>query len=70
MAFDGDGDRVIFVDDTGEVFYGDKILALIVDNMLKPGEKVVYDVSCSDAVTDVIEKRGGVPLVTKVATAP
>ncbi len=66
VAFDGDGDRVIFVDDTGEVFYGDKILALIVDNMLKPGEKVVYDVSCSDAVTDVIEKRGGVPLVTKV----
>ena len=66
VAFDGDGDRAIFVDDKGEVFYGDKILALFVNNMLKPGDKVVYDVSCSDAVADTIDKKRGIPLVTRV----
>ncbi len=66
VAFDGDGDRTIFVDDDGEVFYGDKILALFVNSMLEPGEKVVYDVSCSDAVADTIDKKGGIPLVTRV----
>lgn len=66
VAFDGDGDRAIFVDDRGEVFYGDKILALFVDSMLRPGDKVVYDVSCSDAVADVVDRKGGIPLVTRV----
>ena len=65
-AFDGDADRVIFVDDKGEVLYGDKILALFANNLIKPGDKVVYDVSCSDAVTDVVDKKGGVPFITKV----
>ncbi len=66
IGYDADGDRGIFVDSRGRVLRGDFALAIFVANMLKGGSKVVYDVSCSDAVIDVVKKAGGVPVVTKV----
>lgn len=66
VAFDGDGDRAIFVDDRGVVLGGDRTLALFSDNMIEPGDKVVYEVSCSDAVKEVVERRGGVAVLTGV----
>ncbi|MDE1768218.1 MAG: phosphomannomutase/phosphoglucomutase [Candidatus Micrarchaeota archaeon] len=66
VAFDGDGDRAIFVDDKGNVLGGDTVLALFANNSIEPGDKVVYEVSCSDAVKEVVEKRHAVPLVSKV----
>jgi phosphomannomutase len=66
VAFDGDGDRAMFVDDAGTVLYGDKALALFADNMIEPGDKVVYDVSCSNAVEDTVRRKEGIPLVAKV----
>ncbi len=66
VAFDGDGDRVIFVTENGKMIAGDIILALLVKEYLKPGEKVVYEISCSSAVEDEIAARKGVPVLTKV----
>lgn len=66
VAFDGDGDRAMFVDDKGTVLYGDRVLALFAENMLQPEEKVVYEVSCSNAVVDTTKKKGGVPIISKV----
>lgn len=70
VAFDGDGDRAIFVDDTGRVLGGDLVLALFVDRMAKKGDRVVYEVSCSDAVKEVAEKKGAVPIMTRVGHGP
>ncbi len=66
VAFDGDGDRVLFVTDTGEVIGGDTVLALLVKEYLKKGEKVVYEPTCSSAVEDEIKATGGVPVLSKV----
>ena len=35
VAFDGDGDRLIMVDDKGELIDGDKIMAICADQMMK-----------------------------------
>ena len=61
FAYDGDGDRVAMVTDSGEILAGDLVLALIAGEMLKrePGT-VVFDLLSSQALIDVIERQGGV----------
>jgi phosphomannomutase len=71
VAFDGDGDRCFFVDDTGEFVPGDFVTALFAASVLEkePGAKVIYDVRASRAVPDTIEGAGGVALVNRVGHA-
>jgi phosphomannomutase len=71
VAFDGDGDRCFFVDDTGEFVPGDFTTALFAKSILasEPGGKVIYDVRASWAVPETIERAGGVPLVNRVGHA-
>jgi phosphomannomutase len=71
VAYDGDGDRCFFVDDTGEFVPGDFATALMAEAILEkaPGEKVIYDVRASWAVPETIERAGGVPLVNRVGHA-
>ncbi len=71
VAFDGDGDRCFFVDDTGEFVPGDFVTALLAEAVLErnPGAKIIYDVRASWAVPETIERAGGVPLVNRVGHA-
>jgi phosphomannomutase len=71
VAFDGDGDRCFFVDDSGEFVPGDFVTALLAESVLEkePGAKIIYDVRASWAVPETIEKAGGVPLVNRVGHA-
>lgn len=71
VAFDGDGDRCFFVDDTGEFVPGDFVTALLAEAVLErePGAKIIYDVRASWAVAETIERAGGVPLVNRVGHA-
>jgi phosphomannomutase len=71
IAFDGDGDRCFFVDDSGEFVPGDFVTALLAELMLEkePGAKVIYDVRASWAVPDAIRRAGGEPLVNRVGHA-
>ena len=71
VAFDGDGDRCFFVDDSGEFVPGDFATALFAETILarEPGGRVIYDVRASWAVPEVIEQAGGVPLVNRVGHA-
>ncbi|MGQ9631823.1 MAG: phosphomannomutase/phosphoglucomutase [bacterium] len=68
LAFDGDGDRVAFVDERGEYVPCDLITALIAEEILSesPGEKVLYDLRSSWVVREVIEEQGGIPLMGRV----
>lgn len=61
MAFDGDADRVGFVDDSGALVAGDISTALLAQEVLKnaPGGLVLYDVRSSWTVPEAISEAGG-----------
>lgn len=60
IAWDGDADRVIFIDEKGGYIYGDKSFALCVDIALRQRKgAVVTTVATSNAVADVARERGG-----------
>jgi len=67
VGYDGDGDRAVFVDDTGRILTGDFASAIFAQAFITKGKrKVVYDVSCSSAVEETIKAKGGVPVVERV----
>ena len=61
VAFDGDGDRAVFVDEKGRTVSADLATALIARHLLKrnPGARVLYDLRSSRVVHEEIEKAGG-----------
>jgi phosphomannomutase/phosphoglucomutase len=70
VAFDGDADRSIFVDENGEIYWGDKTFALIEKHFLieNPNAKIVTPVSSSTLVKDVAEAYKGEIMWTKVGS--
>jgi phosphomannomutase / phosphoglucomutase len=70
VAHDGDGDRAIFVDETGMVHSGDKSLTLIEDEVLRKnlGARVVTPVNTSMSVAEVAKKRRGKLILTPVGS--
>lgn len=60
IAFDGDGDRVAFVDENGRAVDNDDILVLLAKSCLENGSGVIiYDAKCSMTVPESIKKAGG-----------
>jgi len=70
VAYDGDADRSMFVDEKGEIHWGDKTFALVEKHFLKknPGEKIVTPVSSSTLVKDIADSYGGEIVWTKVGS--
>lgn len=70
VAHDGDGDRAVFVDETGAVHSGDNSLTLIANEVLKKNlhGKVVTPVNSSMSVTEVALRRKGTVILTKVGS--
>ena len=68
VAFDGDADRIIFVDEKANVIPGDLFTGLISSQILKSGEgrKILYDLRSSRAVPEMIYENDGRPIETKV----
>jgi phosphomannomutase/phosphoglucomutase len=68
IAFDGDADRIGVVDDTGRIIWGDRILIVYSQDVLKrtgKGQPIIFDVKCSQALPDAITKAGGRPVMWK-----
>lgn len=67
VAFDGDADRIGAVDEKGGIIWGDRLLALYARRVLaeNPGGKVIFEVKCSQALIEEIERLGGVPIMWK-----
>jgi phosphomannomutase len=61
VAFDGDADRAVFVDETGAPVGQDLITALIAQEFLRrhKGASILYDLRSSRAVPEAIEAAGG-----------
>jgi phosphomannomutase len=69
-AFDGDADRVGFVDEKGEIVAMDMITALVAQSILKKEKGVIYyDLRSSWAVREVIRESGGIPMMSRVGHA-
>lgn len=71
IAYDGDADRVGFVDDQGETIPGDLVVALVAPELLRknPGGTVLSDVRCSWVVAEEVEKSGGTYVMSRVGHA-
>ncbi len=71
IAWDGDGDRCFFIDDTGAFVDGDFLTTLLAESMLSryPRATILYDVRASRAVADTVEHAGGRALMNRVGHA-
>jgi phosphomannomutase/phosphoglucomutase len=68
IAFDGDADRLGVVDARGEIIWGDHVLILYARDVLArtgPGQQIIFDVKCSQALPQAIEAAGGQPIMWK-----
>ena len=67
IGYDGDADRIGAIDDKGRMIFADRLIALFSRNVLEknPGATIVFDVKCSQALPEYIEKFGGKPLMWK-----
>jgi phosphomannomutase len=67
VAFDGDADRIGAVDGQGRVVWGDQLLSILAEPVLRevPGATVIADVKASQALFDRIAQLGGQPLMWK-----
>ncbi len=68
FGFDGDGDRLGLVDETGVIRSPDEILLLLAEDLLSrhPGSPVVFTVSNSGILQTEITRLGGTPVLCKV----
>ncbi len=67
IGYDGDADRVGAVDDTGEYIFADRLLVLFAQDVLRnnPHAPIIFDVKCTLALPEAIEKAGGKPVMWK-----
>jgi phosphomannomutase/phosphoglucomutase len=71
IGFDGDADRIGIVDRHGTIIWGDYLLIIYARDVLartgraKPGQPIIFDVKCSQALPKAIEGAGGIPVMWK-----
>lgn len=68
IAYDGDGDRAMFVDENGETVPADFVTAMLAGEMLErePGATIIYDLRSSWVCKEEIERLGGKALMSRV----
>ncbi len=61
IALDGDGDRLVLIDEQGSIVTADRLLCLFAEMCLKthPGHEIVCDVKCSTMVRNTVQACGG-----------
>ena len=71
ILLDGDGDRVGFVDEKGNIWLGDTILLLLIREIIpkNPGRKVIVEVKDSEVVVEETKRLGGIPIFWKTGHA-
>ena len=66
IAFDGDGDRAVFVDNKGRFCEAEKSFVVLLNHYLKENSStVVYDAKSSSIVKKTIEKLGSRPIMER-----
>jgi phosphomannomutase len=67
VAFDGDGDRIGAIDGQGRVIWGDQLLMIYAEDLLRqlPGSAIIADVKASRALFERVTALGGRPTMWK-----
>ena len=66
MAFDGDADRIVVIDENGEIIRSDNLICLFLpETITSENKKIIFDVKCSEALEKMIVRYGGEPLMWK-----
>ena len=67
VAFDGDGDRIGAIDGEGRVIWGDQLLMIYAEDLLRelPGATIIADVKASRALFEKVSALGGKPMMWK-----
>ena len=64
FAFDGDGDRLGLITNSGDMIFPDKQMMLFTEDILKSKKgSIVFDVKCSNHLSNLISKNGGTPIM-------
>ncbi len=65
IGIDGDGDRIGVIDENGSIIWGDILLAIFAEKIIKnqPGAKIIFEVKCSKGLIERIEELGGEPIM-------
>lgn len=65
VGYDGDGDRIGVVDENGDIIWGDRLMIIFSRDILKqkPNSPIIFEVKCSQALPEMIEKFGGKPIM-------
>jgi phosphomannomutase len=68
IAFDGDGDRAVLIDENGEPLTGTVMTAMLAEYFLKkyPDSVILHNAICGNAAVEAIKNGGGKPVRTKV----
>ncbi|WP_336222229.1 phosphomannomutase CpsG [Citrobacter amalonaticus] len=71
IAFDGDFDRCFFFDNTGQFIDGYYIVGLLAEMFLQnsPGEKIVHDPRLTWNTIDLVNRAGGIPVMSRTGHA-
>jgi len=67
LAFDGDADRLGVISPSGEIIYPDMQMIIFSESILNssPNSKIVFDVKCSNLLSESITKKNGIPIMCK-----
>jgi phosphomannomutase/phosphoglucomutase len=68
LAFDGDGDRIGAVDETGEIIFGDLLLVVLGRDAVRrfgADTPVIFDVKCSEVLPAALAEAGARPVMWK-----
>ena len=71
LAWDGDFDRCFLFDERGEFIEGYYIVGLLAEAILRdhPGEKIIHDPRLIWNTIEVVERSGGIPVMSKTGHA-
>ena len=67
FAFDGDGDRLGVVSPDGNIIWPDRLMMLFAADVLSrnPSAQIIFDIKCSNNLTQAIWEKGGEPVMWK-----
>ena len=71
IALDGDGDRLVLIDEHGQIITADQLLCLFAEICLSDSapRQFVYDVKCSTLVRDTVQRLGGEPIMIRTGSS-
>lgn len=71
VSYDGDADRIGFINNLGEFVAADQFMIMVVRHLLPSlnNKTILYDVKCTKSLEDEINKLGGIPYCYRTGTS-